>query len=172
MIKTINLNDFRNAFINYGRSKQFTYEGLETLFNYLEEYEDETGEQLELDVIGLCCDFSELTLQELKGEYRDLYQDALNNIDVIEFQIRDKEDKIIATFDTKEEAEEELKDFEEADKQDGIYKPNYYTIKEVSKEADLMEDIDEEFIELLSDSLNTFIEVDTPEERSFIISNQ
>ena len=27
--------------------------------NYLEEYEQDTGEDLELDVIGLCCDFTE-----------------------------------------------------------------------------------------------------------------
>lgn len=58
MKKTIDLYSFRDAFQRV-RSGNFSYEGLEALFGYLEEYEDSTGEEIELDVIGICCDYSE-----------------------------------------------------------------------------------------------------------------
>ena len=41
------------------RPDNFTRAGLVALFDHLENYEDETGEQIEFDVIGLCCDFTE-----------------------------------------------------------------------------------------------------------------
>ena len=50
---------FADAFRRMGRENQFSREALEALFNYLEEYEQDTGEDLELDVIALCCDFTE-----------------------------------------------------------------------------------------------------------------
>lgn len=50
---------FADAFRRMGRENQFSHEALEALFNYLEEYEQDTGEDLELDVVSLCCDFTE-----------------------------------------------------------------------------------------------------------------
>ena len=35
----------------------------------LEEYEEDTGEELDFDVIALCCDFSEMTAQEVIDNY-------------------------------------------------------------------------------------------------------
>jgi hypothetical protein len=66
---TINLHQFRDAFRNSDRINQFSYEGLEALFNYLEDYEEGTGEELELDVIGLCCDFYEISFEDFAEEY-------------------------------------------------------------------------------------------------------
>ncbi len=59
MIKTINFYDFDNEFRNMGREQQFSYEGRKALFEYLEQYEEETNEKVELDVIALCCDYRE-----------------------------------------------------------------------------------------------------------------
>ena len=59
MKQTINVHDFREAFRVYGRNETFTYEGLGALFDYLEELEEDIGEEIELDVIALCCDYSE-----------------------------------------------------------------------------------------------------------------
>ncbi len=69
MKKTVNLSDFRDAFQRMGREKQFSYEGLEHLFDYLEQYEEDTGEDFELDVIAICCDFSEDTLENIAEQY-------------------------------------------------------------------------------------------------------
>ena len=69
MKTTVSLYDFREAFRARGRAEQFSYEGLEVLFDYLEQYEDETGEELELDVIALCCDFYEDTVGAIADNY-------------------------------------------------------------------------------------------------------
>jgi hypothetical protein len=69
MKTTISLYDFRDAFYQANRGTQFSYDGLKVLFEYLEEYEDSTGSEVELDVIGLCCDFSESTLEEIARDY-------------------------------------------------------------------------------------------------------
>jgi len=59
------------------RNNQFTYEGKRALFDYLENYEEETDQEMELDIIALCCDFTEYeNLKELQENY--------NNIESIE----------------------------------------------------------------------------------------
>jgi hypothetical protein len=53
-----------------GRGDQFSYEGLIALFDYLEMLEDDIGEPIELDVISLCCEYSEYeNLKEFKNDY-------------------------------------------------------------------------------------------------------
>ena len=55
----ISINDFQRAFIDYGRANQFSNEGLDGLYEYLEEAFNDMGEEYELDVIALCCEYSE-----------------------------------------------------------------------------------------------------------------
>ena len=69
MKQTINLYAFRNAFYKVGRKDHFSYGGLEILFDYLEELEQAAGEEMELDVIELCCDYAESTIDELISAY-------------------------------------------------------------------------------------------------------
>lgn len=69
MKTTINLHQFRDAFYRMDRKDNFSWEGLEVLFNGLEEYEEGTGEELDFDVIALCCDFSELSPEEVQRQY-------------------------------------------------------------------------------------------------------
>lgn len=69
MIQTITLSDFRDAFKRMGRADQFSYEGLELIFDYIESYEQDSGEQVELDVIALCCEWTEDTAEEVINNY-------------------------------------------------------------------------------------------------------
>ena len=69
MIQTINLYDFRDAFKRYGRGEQFSYEGLELIFDYIEEYEQSTGEQVEFDVVALCCEWCEQSPEDIAMAY-------------------------------------------------------------------------------------------------------
>ena len=48
MKKTVYESDFIDAF-QPTRSDNFSYEGLQALFNYLIEYEDCTGEEIEIN---------------------------------------------------------------------------------------------------------------------------
>ena len=59
MKQTINFYDFTEAFKKADRQNQFSYKGQEALFDYIEEYEDSADEEVELDVIAICCDYAE-----------------------------------------------------------------------------------------------------------------
>lgn len=64
-----NVYQFREAFRLAGRMDQFSYEGLEVLFDYLEQLSEDTGEPIELDVVALCCDYYESSIDEIVENY-------------------------------------------------------------------------------------------------------
>jgi hypothetical protein len=66
---TINESQFRSAFHNAGRGEQFSYKGLGALYSYFEQYEEDTGEEIELDVIAICCDYSEADWGQIADDY-------------------------------------------------------------------------------------------------------
>jgi hypothetical protein len=75
MKQTIDLYQFRNAFQSV-RPENFSYEGLEALFNWLEELEEAGEQETELDVIAICCEFTEYeNLKEFQDNYGDDYPD-------------------------------------------------------------------------------------------------
>jgi hypothetical protein len=65
IVNTVYLHDFRQAFRDYNRADNFSHEGLEVLFDYLEGFSEDMGEPIELDVIALCCGYSEGTPEEI-----------------------------------------------------------------------------------------------------------
>jgi len=83
MKSTVSLYDFRRAF-EQCRPDNFSHEGLEVLFDYLEELESDTGEELELDVIALCCDYSEDSFEDVAANYSI----DLSNHEEIEAQLQ------------------------------------------------------------------------------------
>jgi hypothetical protein len=62
-----NASQFRDEFHLCGRGTQFSYEALGLLFDYFEEL----GEDIELDVIAICCDYSEDTPESI-AQYYDI----------------------------------------------------------------------------------------------------
>ena len=58
MIDTISIYRFQNWFQEH-RPNNFSRTGQVALFDYLEEYEESTGEQIEFDPIALCCEYTE-----------------------------------------------------------------------------------------------------------------
>lgn len=70
MKTTVDFPDFREAFRTYGRADSYTREGLELLFYYLEELESDTGTEMELDVIAICCDYDENHWEDVAANYR------------------------------------------------------------------------------------------------------
>lgn len=64
----VNFSMFCDQFHRMGRSENFTYEGKKALWRYLEDCAF-CEEDWELDVIALCCDWSEYTIEELVKEY-------------------------------------------------------------------------------------------------------
>ena len=93
MISTINQYDFVDAFKRL-RPNNFSYEGLLALFDWFEELEDQGNEQMELDVIAICCDFSEYhDLKEFQNDYGDEYEsleDIENSTTLIKINYEDR----------------------------------------------------------------------------------
>ena len=69
IIQEINLYQFRDAFVRMGRQDNFSYEGLEYLFDYIEEQSETCGESYVLDVIGLCSDYTESSDDQIAADY-------------------------------------------------------------------------------------------------------
>lgn len=67
---TVNEAMFKDQFKAYGREDNFSSAGLSALYAYFEEMGQDTGEEFELDVIGLCCDFTEAFFDEIADDYR------------------------------------------------------------------------------------------------------
>ena len=88
MKKTINFYEFCDSF-GEDRKNQFSYNGKKALFEYLEQYEEDTGEEIELDTIALCCNFTEYeTAIECANNYFDF---ALSDVDNISAEEAEKE---------------------------------------------------------------------------------
>ena len=84
MKQTINFYQFATQFQAI-RPNSFSREGLIALWEYLEQSEEDMGEEMEFDVIALCCDFIEY---ESLADYQQDYSD-------------DVEDYIVATTENK-----------------------------------------------------------------------
>jgi hypothetical protein len=58
MKTTVNFAMFCDSFSETYRNN-FSYSGKRALFDYLEQYEEDCGIELECDMVAFCCDFSE-----------------------------------------------------------------------------------------------------------------
>ena len=75
MIRTINEYDFIKEFHKMGRGNNFSTSGLIALYEYLEMLGDDLGQEIELDVIALCCEYAEYdNLEEFQADYSEDYQ--------------------------------------------------------------------------------------------------
>ena len=80
MKKTVNFDDFRKEFEEYDKDR-FSYKGLEMLYDYLIELEEDSGVELELDVIELCVSFTEYkSMEDFRGEHSGFYN-VIENIE-------------------------------------------------------------------------------------------
>ena len=85
LVKKVSFFDFVEEFRRYGREGQFSYEGLKALFEYLEELAEDLGSPIELDVVGICCDFTEYScLEEFIDDYSYSIGDDINSLDDIQ----------------------------------------------------------------------------------------
>jgi hypothetical protein len=69
MKTTVSRYDFERAFVDADRKDNFSYEALGLLFDYFESYEEETGQEIELDVIAICCEYTEDNPDDIIANY-------------------------------------------------------------------------------------------------------
>jgi|TARA_R110001583_G_scaffold42096_1_gene133822 hypothetical protein len=73
IIETMTKQSFRNEFMKV-RKDSFSYEGLEALFEHLEDLSEGMEENIEFDPIALCCEFNEYeNIRELAKDYSYLF---------------------------------------------------------------------------------------------------
>lgn len=84
MKTTISKSDFRDAFHHCGRGDQFSYDALGLIFDYFEEYEQATGEEVELDPIGVCCVFAEDDPEDIANNYQIDISSAQDDEEILE----------------------------------------------------------------------------------------
>lgn len=80
MKQTVYKNDFIKAFQTI-RPDNFTPYALEEMFDAFEQYEEDTGEEMELDVIAICCDFGQCTLEEINQDYSQEFKNIDEALD-------------------------------------------------------------------------------------------
>ena len=102
LVKKVYFNDFLEEFKKFERDEQFSYEGKRALFDYLNDLSEDIGEPIELDIIGICSDFTEYSdLKEFNDDYGYTINEV-NSIDEVEYYttvIRiDEESFIIQDF--------------------------------------------------------------------------
>lgn len=69
MKQTINFSQFSDAFHGSQYEANFTYDGKRALFDYLEELEQDCGQEIELDICAICCDYAEDDLDDVLAQY-------------------------------------------------------------------------------------------------------
>ena len=104
MYRTINEYEFEQAFKNMDRDN-FSYDGYRALYEFLDEICSSDDKGFELDVIAICCDFTEYeNLKEFQSEYYDdVAGDKFKTIEEIEeetmvIRIEDSDSFIIQVF--------------------------------------------------------------------------
>jgi hypothetical protein len=68
MKQTLTLNNFRDEMVAI-RPNNFSYDGLEILFDWFEDVELMDGKEVEFDPIAFCCEYSESNIQDLINYY-------------------------------------------------------------------------------------------------------
>ena len=72
MKQTINFNQFCDGFSDSCKNN-FSYEGKEALFEYLEQLEEDIGEEMEYDPVAFCCGYREIeNLKQAQQSYPDI----------------------------------------------------------------------------------------------------
>ena len=80
IVKTFNENDFINEFKAYNRMGNFSIEGLHILFESLEQKAIDCEINIEMDVIALCCGYSENSIADIINNYSvDLSDESYNS---------------------------------------------------------------------------------------------
>jgi len=94
--ETVNEADFISAFKSI-RPENFSYEGLKSLYGYFEELSED--QNMELDVIAICCDFTEYdSLAKFNRDYGMKFDDVEEIFDHTQVIMIDNEKFIIQNF--------------------------------------------------------------------------
>lgn len=94
IIQTVYKDDFINAFKAI-RPDNFTRNGLEALYDYLDNLSDDINEHIELDVIAICCDYTQYeTAYEAMEQYQPEDMPTVDEEDLDLIEIAEKQEQL------------------------------------------------------------------------------
>lgn len=87
----ITFSDFVQAFSDRGRGDQFSTDALRLIYDHLDEQDQDT----ELDVIAVCCEFAESSIEELAEEHDIETDDVCDHLDQSTFVLGETDDSTL-----------------------------------------------------------------------------
>lgn len=79
MIQTIDFSKFCDAFEKFNYNDQFSYKAKKALFEYFEQEEEDGQEQIELDIVAICCEYKEEHWSTIAENYESFADFLANN---------------------------------------------------------------------------------------------
>ena len=98
LIQTVNPSDLYHLACKMDRDKNFGYNGWEAIGDYLESLSDDLGENIEIDIIAICCEYS--MAESVEGFYME--HQHLHGIDLPtteDWEELDEEEKLAVVSD-------------------------------------------------------------------------
>ena len=92
LIEKISSSDLYNMACRMNRGDNFGYKGWNSIGDYLENLSDDIGEDVEVDIVGICCDYS---MSESISDWWEEYGDY-SDIDSDEWEEMDEKEKLDA----------------------------------------------------------------------------
>ena len=89
IVMNVNSSNFVDQFQKYNRMDNFSYDALLLLFNYLEDLSEQLEAPITLDVISLCCEYSE-------SDYLSIAQDYM--IDLADVEEEDEQVEVVKEY--------------------------------------------------------------------------
>lgn len=91
---TANADHVVQLAVDYGRLDQFGYKGWRLLAEAMEELSDDIGEDVEVDIVGWCCEYSHAASAE--AAFEELHHHYAWNIEDAQWDEMDDEEKLEA----------------------------------------------------------------------------
>lgn len=99
LIEKFSASDLYNIACHMGRGDSFGYAGWLAIGDYLESLSDDLGEDIEIDIVGICCEYSSADdVDSFWNEYG-----KYSSIDSDEWEEMDEEEKLEAVREYLEE---------------------------------------------------------------------
>ena len=96
LIRTVYSSDLYHMACKMGRGDCYGYDGWEAIGNYLEELSEDTGEDIEIDIIAICCEYS--MAESAKSFYME-HQHGIDLPTMEEWEELEEEEKLAAVSD-------------------------------------------------------------------------
>lgn len=92
LVQTVNANDLYRMACKMNRGNNFGPDGWRAIGDYLESLSDDLGEDIEIDILGICCEYS---MANSADEFADMYDEFMDEVDPEEWDEMTEEDKLV-----------------------------------------------------------------------------